>query len=328
MLDFVVRRTLWAIPVLIVVSFVSFLIIQLPPGDYVTALVAEMRNNGEFLSLEQEEAMRTAFGLNDPILFQYWRWISAILLHGDFGNSFHWNAPVSDLIWGRLSITLILSTLSLIFTWIIAIPVGVYSATRQYSVFDYVFTVFGFLGKGIPDFLLALVLMWMGFAWLHMDVGGLVSPQFEGEPLTIAKAMNVLSHIWIPIVVLATGGAAGLIRVMRANMLDELGKPYVETAYAQGLSERQVVWRFPVRVALNPFISTVGWALPALFSGDVITAVVLNLPTTGPLLLQSLKMQDMYLAGAFILILSVFTVVGTLVSDILLAWSDPRIRYS
>lgn len=328
MLEFVIRRTLWSIPVLIVVSFVSFLIIQLPPGDYVTAMVAEMRNNGEFVTLVQEETMRTEMGLNDPIFAQYWRWISNIVLRGDFGQSFHWRAPVSDLIWDRLAITLVLSTLSLLFTWIIAIPVGVFSATRQYSAFDYIFTVFGFLGKGIPDFLLALVLMWMAFAWLNMDVGGLMSPQFEGAPMSLAKFANILGHIWIPVVVLATGGAAGLIRVMRANMLDELGKPYVETAYAQGLSERQVVWRYPVRVALNPFISTVGWALPALFSGDVITAVVLNLPTTGPLLLQSLKMQDMYLAGSFILILSIFTVVGTLISDILLAWSDPRIRYA
>lgn len=328
MLHFIIKRVLWSIPVLIAVSFVSFMLIQLPPGDYVTAMVAEMRNNGEFVTVLQEEQIRTDLGLNDPFLQQYWRWISAIIFHGDFGQSFHWNAPVSDLIWGRLAMTLILSTLSLVFTWIIAIPIGVYSAQRQYSVSDYVFTVFGFLGKGIPDFLLALVLMWMSFSWFHLDVGGLMSPQFEGAPLNWDKIVNILSHLWIPVVVLATGGAAGLIRVMRANMLDELGKPYVETAYAQGLSERQVVWRYPVRVALNPFISTVGWALPALFSGDVITAVVLNLPTTGPLLLQALKMQDMYLAGSFILILSVFTVIGTLISDVLLAWSDPRIRYA
>ncbi len=326
MLAFVLRRSLWAIPTLIVVSFISFAIIQLPPGDYVTALVAEMRNNGEYLTDLQVEQMRVEFGLRDPMLVQYWRWISGIVFYGDFGNSFHWNAPVSTLIWDRLAITLILATLSLIFTWIIAIPIGVYSATRKYSFGDYFFTVFGFLGKGIPDFLLALVLMWMAFSWFHMDVGGLVSPEFQGQPLSLAKALNILEHIWIPIVVLSTGGAAGLIRVMRATMLDELGKPYVETAYAQGLSERQVTWNYPVRVALNPFISTVGWALPALFSGDVITAVVLNLPTTGPLLLQALKMQDMFLAGSFILILSVFTVIGTLLSDILLAWSDPRIR--
>ncbi|MBB4120619.1 ABC transporter permease [Martelella radicis] len=328
MANFLWRRLLWAIPTLIVVSFISFIIIQLPPGDYVTAYAAELRNSGEYITAAQEDAIRTQLGLNDPILVQYVRWIGNIVLHGDFGQSFHWNAPVSDLIWNRLALTLLLSSLSLIFTWIIAIPIGVYSAQRQYSLLDYVFTVFGFLGKGIPDFLLALILMWVGFAWLNIDVGGLISPRFEGAPLSLAKIGNILEHVWIPIVVLATGGAAGLIRVMRANMLDELGKPYVETAYAQGLSERQVVWGYPVRVALNPFISTVGWALPALFSGDVITAVVLNLPTTGPLMLQALKMQDMYLAGAFILILSVFTVIGTLLSDILLAWSDPRIRYA
>lgn len=328
MLIFIMRRALWAIPTLIVVSFISFIIIQLPPGDYVTAVVAEMRQNGEYITAEEAEHMRQQFGLRDPILVQYWRWISNIIFYGDFGHSFTWNAPVSDLIWGRLSITLLISTLSLVFTWMLAIPIGVYSATRQYSTFDYVFTVFGFLGKGIPDFLLALVLMWISFIYLNLDVGGLMSPEYMGAPMSVAKFVNILEHLWIPIVVLATGGAAGLIRVMRATMLDELGKPYVETAYAQGLSERRVVWRYPVRVALNPFISTVGWALPALFSGDVITAVVLNLPTTGPLLLQALKMQDMYLAGSFILILSVFTVIGTVISDILLAWSDPRIRYA
>jgi peptide/nickel transport system permease protein len=328
MLNFIIRRTLWVIPTLIAVSFVSFVIIQLPPGDYVTAYAAELRHGGEFITAEQEEAIRTQLGLNDPILVQYVRWISDIVLYGDFGQSFHWNAPVSELIWDRLAITLAISSLSLVFTWIIAIPVGVYSATRQYSIFDYVFTVFGFLGKGIPDFLLALVLMWVGFVWLNMSVGGLMSPEFQGQAMSFAMVLDILEHLWIPVVVLATGGAAGLIRVMRANMLDELGKPYVETAYAQGLSERQVVWGYPVRVALNPFISTVGWALPALFSGDIITAVVLNIPTTGPLLLQALKMQDMYLAGSFILILSVFTVIGTLISDFLLAWSDPRIRYA
>ena len=328
MVGFIIQRALWAIPTLIFVSFISFVIIQLPPGDYITAYVAQLRHGGEYITEAQEAVMRQQLGLNDPMLVQYWRWISAIVFRGDFGHSLEWNAPVSDLIWDRLAITLAISGLSLVFTWLIAIPVGVYSATRQYSAFDYIFTVFGFLGKGIPDFLLALVLMWIGFAWMHIDVGGLLSPRFQTAPWSVDKVLNLLTHLWIPIVVLATGGAAGLIRVMRANMLDELGKPYVETAYAQGLSERQVVWNYPVRVALNPFISTVGWALPALFSGDIITAVVLNLPTTGPLLLKALQMQDMYLAGSFILILSVFTVIGTLLSDVLLVWSDPRIRYA
>ena len=328
MVAFILRRALLAIPTLIFISFISFVIIQLPPGDYVTAYVAQLRQSGEFISAIQEAQLREQFGLNDPMLVQYWRWISNIIFRGEFGYSLEWNAPVSSLIWERLGLTLAISSASLVNTWLIAIPVGVYSATRQYSFFDHLFTVFGFLGKGIPDFLLALVLMWMAFAYMNLDVGGLFSPQYQNAPWSFAKFIDLLLHLWIPLVVLATGGAAGLIRVMRANMLDELGKPYVETAYAQGLSESKVVWNYPVRVALNPFISTVGWALPALFSGDIITAVVLNLPTTGPLLLQALKMQDMYLAGSFILILSVFTVIGTLISDILLAWFDPRIRYA
>ncbi|UJW84784.1 ABC transporter permease [Devosia sp. SL43] len=328
MIAFILRRALLAIPTLIFISFISFVIIQLPPGDYVSAYAAELRRTGDYITTAQEAVMRLQMGLNDPLLVQYWRWITAIVLRGDFGYSLDWNAPVSSLIWDKLALTLAISTVSLVLTWLIAIPVGVYSATRQYSFFDYVFTVFGFLGKGTPDFLLALVLMWLSFVYLQIDVGGLLSPQYQSAPWSVDKVINLFQHLWIPLVVLATGGAAGLIRVMRANMLDELGKPYVETAYAQGLSEGKVVWNYPVRVALNPFISTVGWALPALFSGDIITAVVLNLPTTGPLLLQSLKMQDMYLAGSFILILSVFTVIGTLISDILLAWFDPRIRYA
>ncbi|WP_137133187.1 ABC transporter permease [Rhizobium sp. FKY42] len=326
MLSLIVNRILWAIPTLVFVSFISFVIIQLPPGDYVTAYVAQLRHSGEYITELQEAAMRQEFGLNDPLLVQYWRWISAIVMHGDFGRSLEWNMDVKDMIWDRLGLTLAISTLSMIFTWIIAIPIGVYSATRQYSFFDYIFTVFGFIGKGIPEFMLALILMWLGYAYFNMDVGGLFSRQYETAPWSWGKFVDLLEHLWVPIVVLAFGSTAGLIRVMRANMLDELGKPYVETAYAQGFTERTVVWRYPVRIALNPFISTVGWALPALFSGDIIAAVVLNLPTTGPLLLKALQMQDMYLAGSFILILSVFTVIGTVLSDILLAVSDPRIR--
>ncbi|MBB4955749.1 peptide/nickel transport system permease protein [Agrobacterium vitis] len=328
MINLIVRRILWAIPTLIFVSILSFVIIQLPPGDYVTAYVAQLRHGGEYISDVQEAVLREQFGLNDPILVQYWRWISAIVLHGDFGRSLEWNMDVKDMIWDRLGLTLAISTLSMVFTWIIAIPIGVYSAIRQYSVLDYIFTVFGFVGKGIPEFLLALILMWLSFTYFNLDVGGLFSPQYATAPWSWDRVVNLLSHLWVPVVVLGVSSTAGLIRVMRANMLDEIGKPYVETAYAQGMTERQVVWRYPVRIALNPFISTVGWALPALFSGDIIAAVVLNLPTTGPLLLKALQMQDMYLAGSFILILSVFTVIGTMLSDILLAWSDPRIRFS
>jgi peptide/nickel transport system permease protein len=217
MLGYIIRRSMWAIPTLAFVSFISFLIIQLPPGDFVTAYVAQLRNGGEYITDVQEALMREQYGLNDPLLVQYWRWITNIIFYGDFGRSLEWNAPVSSLIWERLGLTLILSTVSLVFTWIIAIPVGVYSATRQYSAFDYIFTVFGFLGKGVPDFLLALILMWVAFIWMNLDVGGLISPQFEGQPWGVAKTINMLSHVWIPLVVLATGGAAGTNSAGTAN---------------------------------------------------------------------------------------------------------------
>ena len=328
MASFILYRVVWALLTLVLISIATFVIIQLPPGDYVTSYIAALEEVGETIDEATAEQIRESFGLNRPLIVQYFDWISNIVLYGDFGQSFDWNQPVSELIWGRLGLTLLISTLSLMLTWAIAIPIGVYSATRQYSVLDYVFTVLGFLGRGIPDFLLAIILLWLGFLYFGIHVGGLFSPAYETAPWSIAKFLDLLAHLWVPVVVLATGGAAGLLRVMRANMLEELGKPYVETAYAQGLSERRVVWGYPVRVAINPFISTVGWALPALISGDVITAVVLNLPTTGPLLLRALQNQDMFLAGSFILILSVFTVIGTFLSDVLLVWVDPRIRYS
>lgn len=328
MSGFILKRLLWAFPTLAFISVVAFAIIQLPPGDFVTSYAAQLRHGGEYISDLQIEAMRESMGLNDPLIVQYLRWIGDIVLRGDFGHSLEWNKPVSELIWDRLGLTLILSSVSMVITWAIAIPIGVYSATRQYSLLDYVFTVFGFVGKGIPEFMLALVLLWLGYAYFNFDVGGLFSPEYATAPWSWDKFVNLLQHVWVPLVVLSTGGAASLVRVMRANMLDEIRKPYVETAFAQGLSERQVIWNYPVRVAINPFISTVGWALPALISGDIIAAVVLNLPTTGPLLLKALQMQDMYLAGSFILILSVFTVIGTLLSDILLVLTDPRIRYS
>ncbi|MDE2790822.1 MAG: ABC transporter permease [Paracoccaceae bacterium] len=324
----ILDRILWAIPTLIAITIATFVIIQLPPGDFATAYIAELIHNGETVDDAEAARIRTEFGLDRPYPIQFFDWIGGIVLRGDFGISFDWQLPVSDLIWERLGLTLLISTLSLLLTWAIAIPIGVYSATRQYSIFDHVFTVLGFLGRGIPDFLLALILMWLGLVYFNFHVGGLHSPEFRDAPWSFAKFLDLLKHLWVPVFVLATGGAAGLLRIMRANMLEELGKPYVETAYAQGLPERRVVWGYPVRVALNPFISTVGWALPALISGDVITAVVLNLPTTGPLLLRALQNQDMYLAGGFILILSVFTIIGTLLSDILLVLTDPRIRHA
>lgn len=326
MLKYIIRRVLLTIPTLIAVSLVSFFIIQLPPGDYLTSYVAQLRASGDTVDIQEIEALEERYGLNRPFHVQYLRWMSGVL-RGDFGYSFEWKVPVSSLIWERLLLTFVLSLSTLLFTWLLAIPIGVISAVRQYSFVDYASTTIGFLGLGIPNFLLALVLMWISFAYFDTSVGGLFSPQFIDASWSWAKLWDLIKHLWIPMIVLGTSGTAGLIRIMRANLLDELNKPYVETARAKGVSEWELIWRYPVRVALNPFISTVGYALPTLISGATITAVVLSLPTTGPLLLRSLLSQDMYLAGSFVLLLSSLTVIGTLISDILLAWSDPRIRY-
>jgi peptide/nickel transport system permease protein len=253
-------------------------------------------------------------------------WISGIF-QGDFGESFEWQLPVRQLIGQRLLLTFVVSLSTMLFTWTLAIPIGIFSATHQYSIFDYAFTLFGFVGLGVPNFMLALVLMWISFAYFNTSVGGLFSPEYVEAPWSLARVWDMAKHLWIPIVVLGTGGTAGLIRTMRANLLDELHKPYVTTARAKGLTENKLVRKYPVRVALNPFISTVGYSLPALISGTTITAVVLSLPTTGPLLLRALVSQDMYLAGSFLLVLSTLTVVGTLISDILLAAVDPRVRF-
>jgi peptide/nickel transport system permease protein len=314
------------IPTFIAVSIIAFIIIQLPPGDYLTTLVASMASQGETLDPAAMEALRARYGLGQPMWVQYLKWMSNIFLHGDFGQSFEWNQPVVDLIWKRLGLTFMLSLSTLLFVWAVALPVGIYSAVRQYSLGDYTFTFLGFIGLAIPNFLLALVLMYIAFKYFNQSVGGLYSPEFQEAAWSWAKLKDLLSHLWIPIVIIGTAGTASLIRVMRANLLDELPKPYVVTARAKGLPEYQVIMRYPVRVALNPFVSTVGWVLPALISGEAIVSIVLSLPTTGPLLLRSLLSQDMYLAGSFILMLSTLTIIGTLLSDILLAILDPRIR--
>jgi len=326
MLQYILRRILWAIPTLIFISIVSFILIELPPGDYVTSYLASLAATGEYMDSEVAEELRIRWGLDKPLHVRYLKWMWGVL-HGDFGYSLEWKMPVDRLIWERLTLTFVLSLSTLLFTWLVAIPIGVYSATHQYSLFDYVFTLFGFLGRGIPNFLLALVLMWIGFAFFGMDVGGLFSPEFLNAPWSLAKVWDMLKHLWIPMIVIGTSGTARLIRIMRANLLDELHKPYVATARAKGLPENRLLWKYPVRVALNPFVSTVGWALPGLVSGTTITAIVLSLQTTGPLLYRALISQDMQLAGSFIMLLSTLTVIGTLISDVLLAWLDPRIRY-
>lgn len=326
MLGFLYRRILYMIPTVILVSIVTFIIIQLPPGDYLDTLAAELSDSGG-LDSGTMQALRDQYGLGQPIYIQYWKWITGILFEGNFGMSFEKNLPVGDLIWDRLGWTFAISLLTLVFIWIIALPIGIYSAVRKYSVGDYAATLFGFIGLAIPNFLLALVMMYLAFKYFGQSVGGLYSPEFVNAPWSGAKFYDLVKHIWMPIVVVGTSGAAALIRIMRANLLDELYRPYVVTARAKGMSEFQLLMKYPVRVALNPFISTIGWILPSLVSGEIIVAVVMNLPTTGPMLLRALLVQDMYLAGSLILIVSLLTVLGTLISDLLLAWIDPRIRY-
>lgn len=326
MTGYIIRRILWFVPTLFAVSIVSFIIIQLPPGDYLTFLEARMGSEGDY-SPEVLAALRERFGFDEPMWAQYGRWMWAMLAHGDLGYSFEWRQPVSSLIGEFLALTVLVTGVTLVVTWLIAIPIGVYSAVRPYSLLDYVATVFGFLGKATPNFLLALVLMWWAFTTFGADVTGLFSPEYANAPWSWAKVMDLLAHLWLPIIVLGTSGAGSLIRQMRANVMDELSKPYVEAARAQGLPKWRVIWRYPVRVALNPFLSTIGGSLPELFSGAVTTAIVLNLPLAGPMLLRALLSQDMYLAGSYIFLLSVFTLIGTLISDLLLVVFDPRIRF-
>ena len=329
MAGFIIRRLLYMIPMMFAISIVTFIIIQLPPGDFLTALQARLASQSESIDPGVLAGLRERYGLDQPFFVQYWKWISGIVLRGDFGQSFDWNKPVSELIWGRMNLTMIVSVTTLFFVWAVAFPIGIYSAVRQYSAGDYFATFIGFLGLAIPNFLLALVLMYLSSQYLGMSVGGLFSPEYiNAAGWSWGKLVDLASHMWIPVIVLGTGATASLIRIMRANLLDELHKPYVEAGRAKGLPEARLILTYPTRVALNPFISTVGWVLPALISGELIVSTVLNLPTAGPLLLQALKSQDMYLAGAFILLSGALVLIGTLVSDILLAISDPRIRLS
>jgi peptide/nickel transport system permease protein len=326
LLAYIVRRTLWTIPFLIGVSLVAFALIQAPPGDYITTFAATLAASGDVIDQVRLDALRVRYGLDQPFLVQYWKWITGVL-QGDFGISFEWQQPVSHLIWERMGLSVCLALSTLLFTWAVAFPIGIYSAVRKYSIGDYITTTFGFIGLATPNFLIALVLMYIGVVYLGADVSGLFSDEYETAPWSWAKVLDLLKHLWIPVVILGTSQSASLIRIMRANLLDELHKPYVTTARAKGVPELRLLMRYPVRLALNPFISTIGWAFPQLISGAVITAFVLSLPTAGPLMLQALLAQDMYLAGAFILLLCCLTVIGMLVSDILLALVDPRVRY-
>jgi peptide/nickel transport system permease protein len=327
MIGYIAQRVLLAIPTLFGISVLSFVIMQLPPGDFLTSYAATLAQQGEGIAAEQLEQLRQAYGLGEPFYVQYWKWMSGILLHGDFGLSLNWRIPVANLLWDRLGWTVGLTALTIAISYMIAIPIGVYSATHQYSRFDNFFSSLGFLGLGIPDFTVALAALWFAYAFFGADLAGLFAPEFREAPWSLAKVGNLITHLWLPILVLAWHELASLQRVMRANLLDELHKPYVLSARAGGLSERRVIWEYPVRVALNPFVSAVGFVLPELISRATIVSIVLSLPMTGPLYVNALQAQDMYVAGALMLVISALTIIGILISDVMLAWLDPRIRY-
>ena len=326
MLHIVIRRLFWMLPTLLVISIISFAIIQLPPGDYLTAYIAALAETGETVDEEKIAALRIRYALDEPVHIQYITWMVG-MFRGDLGMSFEWNRPVGELIGERILLTTIISIATLLLTWAIAIPIGIYSAVRQYSIGDYAFTLIGFVGLATPNFLLALVCMYIGYSAFDISTGGLFSPAYQNAQWSAARLLDLMYHLWIPVIVIGTAGTAGMIRVMRGNLLDELRKQYVMTARAKGVHRIRLILRYPVRVALNPMISTIGWVLPSIVSGATITAVVLGLPTTGPLLLRALMNQDMYLAGSMVMMLSLLTVIGTLISDLLLLWLDPRIRY-
>lgn len=326
MLGLILRRLFWMVPSFFAVSIVAFTIIQLPPGDFVTSYAADLATSGSPANADTLDALRVRYGLDQPFVVQYLKWVGNAF-RGDLGMSFEYRAPVADIIWGRLGMTALVAFCTLAFVWAVAFPIGVFSAVRQYSVGDYVVTFLSFLGMATPSFLLALFVMYISVKYLGYSVGGLFSTQYVNAPWSWPKVFDLIQHLWIPVVVLGVAGIAALVRIMRANLLDELGKPYVETARAKGLPELTLILRYPTRVALNPFISTVGWVLPVLVSGDVIVSSVLSLPTSGPILIQALKTQDMYLGGALIMFQCILVLVGTLLSDLLLVWVDPRIRY-
>ncbi|MCH4887004.1 ABC transporter permease [Acidaminobacter sp. JC074] len=326
MFKFILRRLIIMIPLVLITSMVVFAVIQLPPGDYVTTYIATLQNEGETVDQKLIEDLREEYGLDQPLPVQYFKWMKNIITKGDFGYSFSYNKPVNDVIGERMATTLMISGITLIFTYAVAIPIGIYSALHQYSIGDYIATIIGFLGMATPNFLLAILLMFASFKWFGDPMMGLMSVEFIDAPMSLAKFVDILKHLIIPVIVIGTGGTCGLIRVMRGQMLDELDKQYVLTGRSKGLEEKKIRRKYIVRAALNPIASSVGWNLTKIFSGSTITAIVLNLPTQGPVMLSALRNQDMYLAGTWLLFMSVLTMVGTLISDIVLAWLDPRIR--
>jgi peptide/nickel transport system permease protein len=322
---YIAHRLLLLPFLLLIYSFVIFAIMQAPPGDFLTTYVATLAASGSSIGADQIEALRHQYGLDQPFIVQYFYWLQH-LLTGNFGLSLEYRRPNAELISEQLGLTVALAAFSFVLTWLIAVPAGIYSATHRRSLLDHLLTVINYVGVATPNFMLALVLMWVAFAYFGISVTGLFSPEYASAPWSWGKAVDLLAHIWLPALVLGIAGTARLTRIMRANLLDELNKPYVVTARAKGMREWRLVLRYPVRLALNPLVSTIGWYLPQLFSGSLIVATVMNLPNIGPLLLRALINQDMYLAGAILLIYSFLTIVGTLLSDIALAMMDPRIR--
>jgi len=326
-LSFIVYRVFQFIPLLLVISVLTFAIIELPPGDYLTMYIRQLEATGTRVSEEEVARLTQQYGLDKPVTQRYLLWMWNMIRYGNLGRSFQWNQPVTEVIGDRITLTMVLSLLSLLFVWAVSIPIGIYSATHQYTLFDYIFSFLGFIGMAVPGFLLALVVMYYSFRYLNVSVTGLFSPQYADAPWSWGKIVDMMKRIWMPMIIIGISSTAALIRVMRGTLLDELSKPYVVTARAKGLAERRLLLKYPVRIAINPMISTIGWVLPGLISGSAIVSIVLNLPMTGPILLRALMFQDMYLAGSFIMILSTLTIIGTLISDILLAAVDPRIRY-
>jgi len=325
MFAYLVRRVLVMVPTLLAISAIVFTIIQLPPGDYLSTLIAELQSQGEGANLERIEFLRQQYGLDRTPVEQYFHWLFG-LLHGDLGWSFEYNLPVTHVIGDRLLLSFLVAFVTVIFTYAVAFPIGIYSATHQYSWGDYGLTLLGFLGLATPSFLLALVMLYLANAWFGTSIGGLMDPEYIDQPLTWGKFLSVLEHLWIPVIVIGTSGTAAMIRRLRANLLDELQKQYVVTARAKGLPPRKALLKYPLRMSLNPFISDIGDLLPHMISGAAIVSVVMSLPTNGPMLLSALRSQDMYLAGSFLMIEAVLIVVGVFLSDLALAALDPRIR--
>ncbi len=325
MLAYTARRIMIMVPTLLAISVIIFIIIQLPPGDYLETYITELQSQGEAVDPAKIEALRRQYGLDRPMHEQYLVWVLG-LLQGDMGYSFEYQLPVNEVVGDRLWLSFLVAFSTILFTYAVSFPIGIYSAVRQYSIGDYAFSLLGFLGLATPNFLLALVLLYLANVYFGTSIGGLMDDEFIDQPWSWAKFLSVLEHLWVPVVVIGTSGTAGMIRRLRANLLDELQRQYVVTGRAKGLPPGRLLLKYPLRMALNPFIADIGNLLPQVVSGAAIVSIVLNLPTTGPMLIEALRSQDMYLAGSFLIFLALLTVIGVFLSDLLLAVLDPRIR--